>query len=280
MCALNKVKGMKLRMLRKILYADTDALDNYISTIDGYLYDEQEITKSSSTNKGGKVDIGIKAINAEGNLGNQKEEKISLNAKITDASKLDKIIKYLQSQDELRYYENINEEIWNNIYRDDFIEVLVTPRFSKLEEVTKAVNNFKQLIDAFEPFLGNTVDEKGKEALNVFEQLSSSRNSNSLSCVFNFEDKKYPLIGDIDKNYLKTSQDNFVSQVYMLCKIQKKIEKGKSIYLDEIFEDVKSMALNREQKRKMNKKDMSNPAEIKDKVNGPAFKVIPIAIYQ
>ena len=66
----------------------------------------------------------------------------------------------------------------------------------------------------------------------------------------------------------------------MLCKIQRKIEKGRSICLDEIFEDIKSMASNREQRRKMNKKDMSNPAEIKDKVNGPAFIVIPIAIYQ
>ena len=267
-------------MLRKILYADNEALDNYISTIDGYLYDEQEVIQSSTTNKGGKVGIDIKAINTEGNFKNQKEKKISLNAKITDASKLDKIIKYLQNQDELRYYENINEEIWNDIYRDDFIEVLVTPRFSKLEEVTKAANNFKQLIDAFEPFLGNTVDEKDKEALMGFEQLSNSRNGNSLSCVFNFEDKKYPLIGNIDKNHLKTSRDNFVSQVYMLCKIQKKVEKGKSICLDEIFEGVKSMSLNREQRRKMNKKNMSNPAEIKDKINGPAFIVIPIAIYQ
>ena len=66
----------------------------------------------------------------------------------------------------------------------------------------------------------------------------------------------------------------------MLCKIQKKIEKGNSVCLDEIFEDVKSMAVNREQRRKMSKKDMTNPIEIKDKINGPAFVVIPIAIYQ
>ncbi len=29
------------KMLRKILYADTKELDNYISIIDGYLYDKQ-----------------------------------------------------------------------------------------------------------------------------------------------------------------------------------------------------------------------------------------------
>ena len=120
-------------MLRKILYADTEALDNYISIIDGYIFDEQEIVQSSTTNKGGKLGVGFSKVNAEGNLGNQKEEKISLNARVNDASKLDKIIKYLKENDELKYYENIDEEIWNDIYRDDFIEVLVTPRFSKFE---------------------------------------------------------------------------------------------------------------------------------------------------
>ena len=91
-------------MLRKILYSDSEALDNYISIIDGYLYNEQEIVQSSTTNKGGKAGIGFSKFNAEGNIGNQKEEKISLNAKVNDASKLDKIIKYLKENDQLRYY--------------------------------------------------------------------------------------------------------------------------------------------------------------------------------
>ena len=83
-------------MLRKILYADTEALDNYISIIDGYTYEEQEIIQSTTTNKGGKAGVGFKATNIGGNFVKQNEEKISLNAKITDASKLDKIIRYLK----------------------------------------------------------------------------------------------------------------------------------------------------------------------------------------
>lgn len=62
-------------MLRKILYADTEALDNYISIIDGYIYDEQEITQSSTTNKGGKLGVGFSKANVKGNLGNQKRRK-------------------------------------------------------------------------------------------------------------------------------------------------------------------------------------------------------------
>ena len=58
------------------------------------------------------------------------------------------------------------------------------------------------------------------------------------------------------------------------------MEKGKSICLNEIFEDIKSMVLNREQQRKLNQKNISNSTEIKDKINELAFVVIPIAIYQ
>ena len=35
----------------------------------------------------------------------------------------------------------------------------------------------------------------------------------------------------------------------MLCKVQKKLEKGEKIQLDEIFEDIKKIPLNREQRR-------------------------------
>ncbi len=63
----------------------------------------------------------------------------------------------------------------------------------------------------------------------------------------------------------------------------KKIPKGKSVSLDEIFEDIKNLPLNRNQRRKMpikNVRQKSLPNIIKDVVKGPALQVIPIAIYQ
>ena len=44
----------------------------------------------------------------------------------------------------------------------------------------------------------------------------------------------------------------------MLCKVQKKLEKGEKIQLDEIFEDIKKIPLNREQRRSF-PKNTSNP---------------------
>ena len=65
----------------------------------------------------------------------------------------------------------------------------------------------------------------------------------------------------------------------MLCKVLKKIPKGQSIKLDEIFEDIKKLPLNREQRRSM-PKNMDNPDIMKDVIKGPAIMVTPIAVYQ
>ena len=83
----------------------------------------------------------------------------------------------------------------------------------------------------------------------------------------------------LNEDFLKISKEQFISQSYMFCKVQKKIQRGESIALDEIFENFKSLAINREQRRKM-PRDLSNPKAIRDKIQGPALVVIPIAIYQ
>ena len=57
------------------------------------------------------------------------------------------------------------------------------------------------------------------------------------------------------------------------------LPKGQRIKWDEIFNDVKKLPLNREQRRKM-PKNMDNPQELKDIVKGPALIIIPIAVYQ
>ena len=266
--------------LRNILYVDSNALNNYVSQIDGYTYEEATIVDTVTNDKSGKVGIGIQKFSAEGNLGKQNSESLTKNAKITDASKLDKVIKFLNNEGELKYYECIDETIWGEICRDDFLEVLVTPRFSKIEEMTDAAKQLKKLADIFQPFVDKPmIDSKAEEALNGFETLSKVKKENSITCVFNFEDKKYPLVAYLNEDFLKISKEQFISQSYMFCKVQKKIQKGESIALDEIFENFKSLAINREQRRKM-PKDLSNPKAIRDKIKGPALVVIPIAIYQ
>ena len=72
------------------------------------------------------------------------------------------------------------------------------------------------------------------------------KSGKEISCVFEFEDGNHPLVAYLDESYFRCEQDNFVGQAYLLCKIIRKVPKGQSIKLDEIFDDVKKLPLNRE----------------------------------
>ena len=137
----------------------------------------------------------------------------------------------------------------------------------------------KEMAAAIEPYTDQKIiDEDTKKTFSGFSVLSQLRSGKEITCVFEFDDGKYPLIAYLDESYFRCDQGSFVGQAYLLCKIIRKVEKGKTINLDEIFDDVKRLNLNRAQKRKM-PKNIDNPAELRDSIKGPAFIVLPIAVY-
>ncbi|MCH5265747.1 MAG: hypothetical protein J1F02_07590 [Lachnospiraceae bacterium] len=269
--------------LRNFLYLNTKIVEDYISAIDGYTYDEesQEIASSSENSVNGG--LGSKVVSAGGSHNGKQSEEIKRSVKISDAAKFDKIYKYLQSGDEdeqLKYYELLSEDVYNELRRDDFIEVLVTARFSKTKELTDSVQKIADLAMLIQGITDQQVlDKESTEAINGFSALGKMNSGKEISCVFNFDDGKYPLVAYLDENYFRCEQDSFVGQSYMLCKIIRKIPKGQSVKLDEIFDNIKKFPLNREQRRKM-PQNMDNPEIIKDVVRGPAMVVVPVAVYQ
>lgn len=228
-------------------------------------------------------ELTAKIISGNGEIATKKVDEVKRSVHISDAAKFDKVFKYLQSGDEdeqVKYYEFLTEEEFNSLHRDDFLEVLVTSRFSKMKELTDSVMKVADLVKVIQIITDEEIlDKKAKEAVDGFSALGQLREGKEISCVFNFEDGKYPLVAYLDQSYFRCSEDNFVGESYLLCKIIRKVQKGQSVKLDEIFGDVKKLPLNREQRRKM-PKNMDNPKEIKDVVKGPALIVIPIAVYQ
>ena len=267
--------------LRNFMYLNTKILEDYISVIDGFTYDEesQEIQNVNEKTLGGSA--GVKIISGNGEIATKKVDEVKRSVHISDAAKFDKVFKYLQSGDEdeqVKYYEFLTEEEFNSLHRDDFLEVLVTSRFSKMKELTDSVMKVADLAKVIQIITDEEIlDKKAKEAVDGFSALGQLREGKEISCVFNFEDGKYPLVAYLDQSYFRCSEDNFVGESYLLCKIIRKVQKGQSVKLDEIFGDVKKLPLNREQRRKM-PKNMDNPKEIKDVVKGPALIVIPIAV--
>lgn len=268
--------------LRNFHYINKKLLDDYIAAIDGYVYEEETQKLNETNQKTAGAKAGVFGVSGDGKYEKQSSEEFERKVHISDAAKFDKLFNYL-SVDEytpLKYYEALNDEEFTNLNRDDFIEVLVTPRFSKIKELSDTVKKISSLAEVFETITQQSIlDAKSEEAINGFSALGNLKSENGVSCVFSFEDSMFPLVGRLDENYFKCELSQFVGQFYMLCKVQKKIVKGQSVKLDEIFEDIKKLPLNREQRRNM-PKNLDNPDIIRDVVKGPALQVIPVAIYQ
>lgn len=178
------------------------------------------------------------------------------------------------------YYELISEKVYTELSRDSFLEVLVTARFSKMKELTNNITKIAELASVFETITDQQIlDKKANEAITGFTALGQFKTQKEIACVFEFEDQKYPLVAYLDEAYFKCGQESFVGQEYLLCKVIRKVPKGQSIKLDEIFDNIKKMPLNRTQRRSM-PKNIDNPSEIRDVIKGPALVVLPIAVYQ
>ena len=269
--------------LRNFLYLNTKIVEDYVSAIDGYTYDEESQAIATSTENMANGGVELKVVSAGGSHNGKQSEEIKRSVKISEAAKFDKIYKYLQSGDEdeqLKYYEFLSEDIYSELRRDDFIEVLVTARFSKTKVLADSMQTLTDLATLIQSVTDQQVlNEDAAKTISGVSALGKLKAGTEISCVFNFNDGKYPLVAYLDEHYFKCAQDNFVGQSYMLCKIIRKISKGQNIKLDEIFDDIKRLPLNRDQRRKM-PKNMDNPDIIKDVVKGPALVVIPIAVYQ
>lgn len=268
--------------LRNFLYLNTKVIEDYVSVIEGYTYDEesQAIATSSENSVTGKGSFGV--VSGNGSHAGKQAEEIKRSVRISDAAKFEKIYRYLQSNEDdgLKYYEFLTDDLYGELRRDDFLEVLVTARFSKMKELTDSVKKIAELASVIQTITDQKIlDKKATEAVNGFSALGQLKSGKEIACVFEFEDGKYPLVAYLDESYFRCEQDNFVGQAYLLCKVIRKIPKGQNVKLDEILDDVKKLPLNRAQRRTM-PKNMDNPVEIRDVIKGPAFIVLPIAVYQ
>ena len=217
--------------LRNFLYLNTKVVEDYIAAIDGYTYDEESQAISTSKEKtlAGKGVFGVASGNGS-HTGKQSEE-VTRSVRIGDAAKFEKIYKYLCSNEDdgLKYYEFLDEQEYNNLYRDDFLEVLVTARFSKMKELTDSVKKIAELAAVFETITDQHIlDKKATEAVNGFSALGQMKSGKEIACVFEFEDGSHPLVAYLDESYFRCEQDNFVGQAYLLCKIIRKIQIGRA----------------------------------------------------
>ena len=268
-------------ILRNFLYLDQQLLDDYLSAIGGELFDESVIVERQEVKGAGNIGANIGMVGAGGGISKSTEVESTKQVKRVAAAKFQELYSYLESEEAILFYESMNEDIWNTIKRDQLLECIVSPRFSKMDEMLSLVNQIGSLAGIVETVTGeNIIGDDGYEAINGFEAIGQAQQGKGIPCVCSFFDStKFKLVTYLNPSYLKVSKEQIVGDVTLFCKVQRVLAKGEKIELFELLPGISNFAVNREQRRQM-KKDFTAPAELKDTISGPAAIVIPIALYR
>lgn len=219
--------------LRNFLYLNNKIVDDYLSVIDGYVYNEEAQSIATSTENEVKAGGSVKLLKGEGSHAGKMAEEITRSVQISDAAKFDKVFRHLQTGDEdeqIKYFEFLSEETFNKLRRDDFLEVLVTARFSKMKELTDTVTKLNELVTVFQGLTDQQLlDRQAKKAVAGFSALGKLQSGKAISCVFNFEDGKFPLVAYLNEDYFKCKRGNNWSQNSVCRILTNEIYTGKII---------------------------------------------------
>lgn len=267
---------MKRHILRNFHYLNTSIMDDYISSIEGSLTESEDISEKIATNKGVGADIGT-LIKLDAGLKTQIEKETKKKVVQTYASKFQKIYSFLEADENIPYYDYIDDDSWEGIYRNQFIEIDVTIRFSKIDTVINSLGNLLPFIYQ----LDNTIaDDDTTKTIYLMNLIKEINQQNGLSAELQLiNGGKYKFISYFDHSCFVNELENMPNEITVFAKIQRKLRDNEKINLTNIVPVLEKMAFNREMKRSIKHSINELPEELFDNVKGPGALIIPIAIY-
>lgn len=110
--------------LRNFLYINSKLLDDYISAIDGYVYEEETQKLNEINQKAASAKANVLGIGGDGKYEKQSSEEVERKVRISEAAKFDKLFEYLSADEysPLKYYEILNDEEFSGLGRDDLLK--------------------------------------------------------------------------------------------------------------------------------------------------------------
>lgn len=264
-------------ILRNFLYLDTDMLDDYLSTLEGYLIESGEVVNNKSTKSSSKVNIKMFDSGRE----TDSESGITNKVQQTSAGKFQRLYEALEMNEMLQYLEGFDNIIWNSIKRQEILEVPGIISVPKMFNTIQGIGNLSPLIDLMQVFgKSDIIKQKDMDAINGIKAIGDIDIGKDIPIIMDLEDnKKYKFTALLKPDNLKVDIDAIEGNVTIIGKVQKIIPSGEKYEVFSMLKGIDNImkSQNRDQRRKY---DKSKTEEISDFIKGPAMVLIPLAVFR
>lgn len=269
---------MSSNILRKFYYVDAETIDAYLSSIEGVIYEAEEISEKSIKNGGIGGSISALPLKINGGLKSQIEIETIKKVIQTYAGKFQKIYSYLEQNGGLPFYDNMDEQTWNTISRNQFVELDVNLRFSKMDSLISSFGSILPSIGKIDPSI---LDDDSKKTLYIMDFMNEINKQNGMPAelqLINGSCYKFISYFNLDC-FINSNIDLLPNEVTVFAKIQRKLRENEKNNLINIIPMLEKMAVNREMRRSIKHSINDVSEELSDNVKGPGAVVIPIAVY-
>lgn len=263
-------------ILRKYLYIDVDFVNDIYASIVGYDYEDQKIEQASNKNSSGRAALGLPrlGLGVDGQIGSTVSGTSEFSAKNTPAAKLQYILDYLKTTDNIPYYSNMSMEIWQLLNRDSIFEGAFSLEFTKIEEYAQMAQYGKALSSIL-----NNQSDKNNEVLDQIEKFGETEAVHGTPILLSFIDGgSIRCFSYLDEKYLRVNKSQLHGEAVVLCKVSRIINPKEKVELTTLKGLQQALKLNHDQKRKLGNTNSLN--SYLDTIKGPAIEVLPIAIYK
>ena len=265
-------------VLRNFLYLDTDMLSDYLSAVEGYIVESEELSENQITKTSGTGSAKVVGISR----GKDKEQGSVRRAVHTDAGRFQRLYQILEEKSILQYLENFDLTIWNSIKRDEILEIPALISIPDNYKMIQEAQNMGPLINLMRSFGEiDIVDKSEMNAINGIKAIGDMNQDKDIPVILNLEHMKdYMFATQLIPEYLRCDINKLEGEIKIVGKVQRIIKQGEDYELFSMVSGVDELIKlqNREERRKHGKKKADK--NMADYIKGPAIILIPLAIFR
>jgi hypothetical protein len=267
-------------ILRDFIFLNTNMLNNYLSTIEGYFADELDYSESEKGQKGGK--LGYSPI-VEGNASSETARETKSKRVLTPSSQFQKLYEILEKQEQIKHLDLLDDDYWANIQKGEILEVQATIRIPAFIMQLEQVQGFAPFVNLMQKYGADTVKDSDLIAFEGMSDLQKISESKTIPLLFQpASTPKFKFIADLSREYVTGSLTDFQGEAAVFGKVQRILNKGQKLDAFNFLPDMLAMPnLNRQQRLalKSNKNNKAKDA-FTETLIGPAIVLTPLAVYR
>lgn len=264
---------------RDFQYLNKKMLENYLSTVNGYVEEKVDVTDTNTSQKSGKLGVSV----VEGNLSSENTNTRTSERILTWPAQFQKLIEFLEKEASLKHIDLFDDEYWNQIRQGEIIEVhaniklpQLIAQMDKLEEVSPLINLMQQL-----DMPGvSEMDNKTLLGISGVKEILDNKqvpiNYQAISTP------KYAFASLLERDCIETKISDLIGEAQIIGKVQRILTKGERYEIFNLIPDMQGLStLNRKQRQALkSSKNKDAQDQFTASIIGPGILLLPLAIYR